>query len=116
MDLMQSQKELKSADPGQWLERHLGDIADEYLRTQRWMALPSPEFYRKPVNDIQKAAEHLVPRIRQAPEEAVWALTWRASRGIGMELRQRLRARRSFETLLVKFVQAGRGATGSEGQ
>jgi hypothetical protein len=116
LKLIQNRKELAQAETDNWLRWYLVYLADEYLRTQRWMALPSPEFYRKPVEEIQKAAEHLVHQIQQAPEEAVWTLIERTPRAIGMELRQKPPTRQSFETLLVKFIEACRTAANIEGR
>ena len=80
------------------------------------MDLPSPEFYREPVVGIQQAAEHLLKQIHDAPREAVWALAERARRTIDMELRDRSPTTPSFESLLVKFIEACREAAQIEGK
>src|SRR3954453_16481684 len=46
VELIQNRKELAQAEPGDWLRPVLVYLADRYLRTQAWMALPGPEFYR----------------------------------------------------------------------
>jgi hypothetical protein len=123
MKLIEQDKTLPQAAPGDWLEEHLTQVADEFLRTQQWMGLPGPEHYRENLMQIQASAEDLLQRIRQVPYEAVWDLAFRMQHEMRIELRQAKRTVEGellpptgFEALLVQFVAVCKAASDTEGK
>jgi hypothetical protein len=90
----------------------LVEIADDFLRTREWVALPGTDYYREHLVQIQAAAERLHQSIRQPPNDAIWYLASRVRREMGMELRQtsctvegKLLNPVGFEALLVQFIK-----------
>jgi hypothetical protein len=90
---------------------------------RRWRELPEARYYRAHVKDIQRTTEQLLELIRNAPEDAIWELSLRASQDMGMPLRQTARTKDGarlppvgFELSLIAFVSICKTitATGSK--
>jgi hypothetical protein len=104
-----------------WIRADLVEIADEFLRIRQWLELPQASYYREHVTNIQEAAEHLLKVLRNAPTDAVWELSQRTARGLGIPLRQPSRTTDGkrlppigFEHSLVSFVSICRTITGEQ--
>jgi hypothetical protein len=109
---IEKNKRCSKVDPGDWLEDYLVNIADEFLRARRYRLLPKSDYYREYVDEIRASAESLLALIRQAPNDAVWDLTLRVRREMGLELRQTTRTvdgklldLRGFEATLDQFIR-----------
>jgi hypothetical protein len=106
-----------------WVRADLVEVAAEFTRIRRWRELPEARYYRAHVKDIQRTTEQLLELIRNAPEDAIWELSLRASQDMGMPLRQTARTKDGarlppvgFELSLMAFVSICKTitATGSK--